>query len=411
MIKLLPHQSAALERTRKFNNVAYYHDMGLGKTFVGAEKAVQFGSRQILVVCQKSKINDWIEHFTEHYSMPVFDLSKQKEIDVSYIGVGVINYDLLTRRQSLLNMRDFTLMLDESSMIQNETAKRTKVVLKMKPSHIILLSGTPVGGKYEHLYSQLKLLGVQMNKAQYWEKFIRYHLANFGGYDVKMVDGYKNTDELIGILKDHGADFIKTEEVINLPEQRFIPVVHSVTKEYKELLKTGVTEWNGDELIADNPLKRLLYLRGICATSSERMKALSDLLESTSKRVVVFYNFNAELFAMKKIVGERRVSVVNGTMKDTTNFMNHEHSVLFVQYQSGAMGLNLQIADIIIYNSLPLSSELYEQSKKRIHRVGQTRPCTYYILKCRNSVEEKIEKTLDMRKDYTDKLFTRDYGL
>lgn len=409
MVTLLPHQVNALTRVEGHDRVAFYHDMGLGKTFVGAEKAIMFNDKQILVVCQKSKVRDWIEHFECFYNRNVYDFTKK--CNTSFNGVAVINYDLLTRREDLLKLRNFTLMLDESSMIQNETAKRTKVVLKMKPSHIVLLSGTPVGGKYEHLYSQLKLLGVQMNKAQYWEKFIRYHLANFGGYDVKMVDGYKNTDELIGILKDHGADFIKTEEVINLPEQRFIPVVHSVTKEYKELLKTGVTEWNGDELIADNPLKRLLYLRGICATSSERMKALSDLLESTSKRVVVFYNFNAELFAMKKIVGERRVSVVNGTMKDTTNFMNHEYSALFVQYQSGAMGLNLQIADIIIYNSLPLSSELYEQSKKRIHRVGQTRPCTYYILKCRNSVEEKIEKTLDMRKDYTDKLFTRDYGL
>ena len=409
MVTLLPHQVNALTRVEGHDRVAFYHDMGLGKTFVGAEKAIMFNDKQILVVCQKSKVRDWIEHFECFYNRNVYDFTKK--CDILFNGVAVINYDLLTRREDLLKLRNFTLMLDESSMIQNETAKRTKVVLKMKPSHIILLSGTPVGGKYEHLYSQLKLLGVQMNKAQYWEKFIRYHLANFGGYDVKMVDGYKNTDELIGILKDHGADFIKTEEVINLPEQRFIPVVHSVTKEYKELLKTGVTEWNGDELIADNPLKRLLYLRGICATSSERMKALSDLLESTSKRVVVFYNFNAELFAMKKIVGERRVSVVNGSVKDTTNFMNHEYSVLFVQYQSGAMGLNLQIADIIIYNSLPLSSELYEQSKKRIHRVGQTRPCTYYILKCRNSVEEKIEKTLDMRKDYTDKLFTRDYGL
>ena len=409
MVTLLPHQVNALTRVEGHDRVAFYHDMGLGKTFVGAEKAIMFNDKQILVVCQKSKVRDWIEHFECFYNRNVYDFTKK--CDTSFNGVAVINYDLLTRREDLLKLRNFTLMLDESSMIQNETAKRTKIILKMKPSHIILLSGTPVGGKYEHLYSQLKLLGVQMNKAQYWEKFIRYHLSNFGGYDVKMVDGYKNTDELIGILKDHGADFIKTEEVINLPEQRFIPVVHSVTKEYNELLKTGVTEWNGDELIADNPLKRLLYLRGICATSSERMKALSDLFESTSKRVVVFYNFNAELFAMKKIVGERRVSVVNGAMKDTTNFMNHEYSVLFVQYQSGAMGLNLQIADIIIYNSLPLSSELYEQSKKRIHRVGQTRPCTYYILKCRNSVEEKIEKTLDMRKDYTDKLFTRDYGL
>ena len=79
MIKLLPHQIAALERTKKFNNVAYYHDMGLGKTFVGAEKAIRYESERILVVCQKSKINDWIEHFNTHYSLPVFDLSKKKE--------------------------------------------------------------------------------------------------------------------------------------------------------------------------------------------------------------------------------------------------------------------------------------------------------------------------------------------
>ena len=409
MIKLLPHQSAALERTRKFNNVAYYHDMGLGKTFVGAEKAVQFGSRQILVVCQKSKINDWIEHFTEHYSMPVFDLSKQKELDASYIGVGVINYDLLTRRQSLLNMRDFVLMLDESSMIQNETAKRTRVVMRLKPSHIILLSGTPVGGKYEHLYSQLRLLGYKINKQQYWERFINYRVANFGGNQVKLVTGYKNIDQLKDILKSYGADFIKTEEVISLPEQSFIRCSQPIPKQYRQLLKDGHTIINDEEVIADNPLKKLLYLRGICATSDERMKALSDLLESTSKRVVVFYNFNAELFAMKKIVGERRVSVVNGTMKDMTNFMNHEYSVLFVQYQSGAMGLNLQIANIIIYNSLPLSSELYEQSKKRIHRVSQTRPCFYYILKCAGSVEDNIERTLNLRRDYTNALFESEF--
>ena len=221
------------------------------------------------------------------------------------------------------------------------------------------------------------------------------------------------TPELIAdasfLAMENGADFIKTEEVISLPEQSFIRCSQPIPKQYRQLLKDGHTIINDEEVIADNPLKKLLYLRGICATSDERMKALSDLLESTSKRVVVFYNFNAELFAMKKIVGERRVSVVNGTMKDMTNFMNHEYSVLFVQYQSGAMGLNLQIANIIIYNSLPLSSELYEQSKKRIHRVSQTRPCFYYILKCAGSVEDNIERTLNLRRDYTNALFESEF--
>lgn len=63
-----------------------------------------------------------------------------------------------------MSLEDFTLLLDESSMIQNDKAKRTKAILKLKASNVILLSGTPVGGKYENLYSQLKLLGWKITK-------------------------------------------------------------------------------------------------------------------------------------------------------------------------------------------------------------------------------------------------------
>lgn len=38
-MQLYPHQQTALEKTAHFNRVAYYLDMGLGKTFVGSEKA------------------------------------------------------------------------------------------------------------------------------------------------------------------------------------------------------------------------------------------------------------------------------------------------------------------------------------------------------------------------------------
>ena len=82
-----------------------------------------------------------------------------------------------------------------------------------------------------------------------------------------------------------------------------------------------------------------------------------------------------------------------------------EGSILFIQYQAGAMGLNLQKANKIVYFTPPLSSELFEQSKKRIHRIGQDKTCFYYYLTCKNSIEEKIYKTLKMRKDYTEALF------
>ena len=37
-MELYEHQKKALKLTENFENVAYYLDMGLGKTFVGAEK-------------------------------------------------------------------------------------------------------------------------------------------------------------------------------------------------------------------------------------------------------------------------------------------------------------------------------------------------------------------------------------
>ena len=172
-MKLYPHQQEVLKQTENLNKVAFYMDMGLqlGKTFVGSEKMIQLNKRVNLVICQKSKVNDWVEHFKAHYSMGVFDLTDKNGliafltnagypngIEPTFTVVGVINYDLIFRRKELANLKDFTLMLDESSLIQNECAKRSKFILKrLQPSNVILLSGTPTSGKYERLWSQMNL--------------------------------------------------------------------------------------------------------------------------------------------------------------------------------------------------------------------------------------------------------------
>ena len=92
-------------------------------------------------------------------------------------------------------------------------------------------------------------------------------------------------------------------------------------------------------------------------------------------------------------------------MNDLKNYEDQENSITLIQYQAGSMGLNLQKANKMIYFSLPLQSDLFEQSKKRIHRIGQKNTCLYYYLITKNSVEEKILKVLKERKDFTDKLF------
>ena len=416
-MKLFDYQEKALALTSDKDNSAFYYDMGLGKTFIGSERLRLYGKRVNIVVCQKSKIKDWCEHFKEHYTdYAVFDLTNKKDMQAFmvypiYKCIGIINYELAYRREELRKLKDFTMMLDESSMIKNETAKRTKFMLSLKPSHTILLSGTPTDGKYEFLYSQLRLLGWKITKTAYYNRYIKTELRSYGGPTFRVVTGYKNVSELKAKLKEYGAVFAKAEEVIKLPEKKFIKEYSTVSSDYKKFMKDRIIKIDDKELTGDSTLSKRLYARMLCsAYSKDKISRLIDLVNSTSDRVIIFYNFNTELEALKKAVSDRPISIVNGQVKDLKAYENNDNSVTLIQYQAGAMGLNLQKANRIIYFSLPERSELFEQSKARICRIGQEKQCYYHIMMCCKSVEEKIYECLLMRKDYTDELFRKEFG-
>lgn len=400
--------------------------MGLGKTYTGGEKLIELGASVNLVICQKSKIQDWIDHFKNNYNggyldtdFYIYDLTNKGEYQKFLLSpklqdkhdlIGVINYELAFRRPELSKLTDFTLLLDESSLIQNEKAKRSKFILnKLKPTNVILLSGTPTGGKYENLYSQLKLLGWNISKTTYWNTYIDYHFEDMGGFPVRFIDGYKNVDRLKRKMREYGCHFLKTEDVLDLPDQVFTTVKVPISKEYKIFRKDRVVEFDGKQLVGDNTLTKMIYERQLCAQYSKaKLEAFKDLVESTEDRLIVFYNFTAELDELLTYINlhtDRPFSVVNGQCKGLGQYEAFSHSITFIQYQAGAMGLNLQKANKIIYYSPPLSSELYEQSKKRIHRIGQQGTCYYYNLTVTGSIEEKIYKTLAMRRDYTNDLF------
>ncbi len=424
-MQLYEHQKQALEQTKGFNKVAYYLDMGLGKTFVGSEKMVQLGSDTNIIICQKSKINDWMKHFKDHYpKIQIYNLTDKKQLDdfishdtawAGYPGatmtVGIINYDLVFRRSELLQLEHFTLMLDESSQIQNDTAKRTKFILKMKPDNVILLSGTPTSGKYENLWSQMHLLGWEISKELYNRQYVNWVKVEQDGFIHFVIDKeepYKNVDRLKKKMRDHGSVFMKTEECFDLPEQIFIPITVPKTKEYNTFRKKGLVTIEGTELVGDSTLTKRLYSRMLCGHyNKDKLQAFKDLASSTKDRLIVFYNFNAELDALQRIAAEleRPISQVNGHVKDLTAYENEEDSITLVQYQAGAMGLNLQKANKVVFFTLTDKSELFEQAKKRVHRIGQNKTCFYYLMMCKDSVEEVILETLNQRKDFTDYLF------
>ena len=186
------------------------------------------------------------------------------------------------------------------------------------------------------------------------------------------------------------------------------------SKEYKKFKKNHYIQINDKELIGDSVLTQILYERQLCGQySQDKLKAFEDLVESTEDRLIVFYNFTEEWYKLGQITDKlgRPSSVVNGRFKHSEILNNHENGILFVQYQAGAYGLNLQLANKVIYFSLPLgigSCDLWEQSKKRIHRIGQDKTCFYYYLLVKNSIEMWNLDLLKTGKELTDDLFKKE---
>ena len=429
MIQLYEHQKRALEQTAGRSRCAYYLDMGLGKTFVGSEKLKELNAKVNLVVCQKSKVQDWVHHFRTYYpEYRTYDATSNKKDEKRHYFYGfwmtyrngsffpsiiVINYDLLWRRQDLMDLRDFTLLLDESSLIQNPSAKRSKFILKMHPENVILLSGTPTGGKYERLWSQLHLLGWPISRKLYDQTYMVWdYIENWQtGYRIPVVKGYKNVPRLKEKMREYGCVFMKTEECFDLPQQQDMLIKVNTSSDYTKFMKHRYLQMsNGVELVGDTTLTARLYARQLCGQySKDKLSAVADLIDSTEDRLIIFYNFTAEMEMLRKLCGDRPVSIVNGSTKDLRAYEEHSDSITLIQYQAGAHGLNLQKARRIIYYTLPESSELFEQSRKRIHRIGQDQTCFYYIPVCKGSIEEKILQALKMRRDYTDALFKQDF--
>ena len=332
------------------------------------------------------------------------------------IVIVVINYELAWRRPELSRLGEITLLLDESSLIQNATAKQTKFVMRLDATNVVLLSGTPCGGKFENLWTQSRLLGWNITQDEFNRRYVNWDIIKIGNMYHKVVskrNPYKNVDELKENLRLHGAVFMKTEECFELPKQRFFTVKTQPSNHYKKFKKTRVIEVEGNQFVGNTPLNYRLGLRMLASRYSQaKLDAFSDMLESTNERLVVFYSFVTERNALVELCERagKPISRIDGDVKDLSAYENEDNSVTLCQYQAGSMGLNLQRSHIVVYFSLPERSELFEQSKKRIHRIGQGESCLYYIMMSANSIDEYIFKALQQKKDYTDELFREQFG-
>src|SRR5438552_7080957 len=72
---------------------------------------------------------------------------------------------------------------------------------------------------------------------------------------------------------------------------------------------------------------------------------------------------------------------------------------------AGGAGMNLQVADTVINLEVPWNLAILEQRIARVHRMGQHRPVQVFNLVMRDSIEERVLRTLEQKRSLFGALF------
>lgn len=428
-LSLYNHQKLALNYLRTHEGFALFMGQGTGKTLptlMVLLELYEIGEiENALIVCPKSVIEGWRDNIEKGFSRESI-----KKFDKF---LSIINYDVVWKKRlaPVYDIEWGAVVLDEAHAIKNKGTNRSNFLLNLslKSKYRYILTGTPTGNaKMENLWSlftflyPVKYRGVLRSQIfGTWTNFIqRYCITNEWYQPYR----YVNINELQDVMDRYSYRVLK-EECLELPEK--LPDVKYMVdlaekKKYKEMAKDGtIAEL---DILAGNSLVRSLKLRTMCSgfildenkkkyeLKNNKIKVLKELIEEWDNKFVIFCNFTSSIDTVSQLLDEMKFKhiILDGRQKDKTiwrRFQEDENiKVIVCQYESASEGINLHAADTIVYYEPTLKTITLEQSRDRIHRIGQTKKCSYYHLLTRGTIEVAIYNSLANFTDFTEKLFT-----
>ena len=140
------------------------------------------------------------------------------------------------------------------------------------------------------------------------------------------------------------------------------------------------------------------------------------MLEDLDPRenVVVFCIFRHDLEAIHRAAGKnkRKCFELSGSENTLDDWKRTEGAVIAVQIQAGSEGIDMTKANHAIYFSIPHSLAMYNQSKARLYRPGQTRPVSFCHLLAEGTIDEALYKSLMKKEDVIESIKegTFDFG-
>jgi SNF2 family DNA or RNA helicase len=409
-----------------------FNEAGTGKTSAAiwaADYLMSIGMiRKVLVICPLSIMHSaWqadIVKTAMHRTCGVAygPSEKRKKIINNGYDFTIINYDGTHVVMNELVAADFDLIIvDEANAYKTASTKRWKTLAKMiKPTTWLwMMTGTPASQSPLDAYGIAKLVSpYRVPKFMTgWRDRVMFQITRF-----KWLPRENSEAEVYRALQP--AIRYTKAECLDLPEvvyqTREVALTPQATLFYKRLKTQMLIEAAGEQISAVNAaasINKLLQISGGAVYTdtrevvefdiNPRLNALSEVLDETVNKVVVFVPYTHTIELVWNYLTEQGISceVIQGSVSALrrsdiiSRFQTQERPrVLVIQPQAASHGVTLTAADTVVFWSPVMSVETYLQCIARIDRVGQKNKMTVVHLEG-SEIERKMYRLLQNKVD------------
>lgn len=437
-VPLYPYQQEGMLHL-VFNERALLADeMGLGKTIQAIAACVLLrklkGIKRVLIIVPASLKTEWEEQIVKFTGLPVQLIQGSRHVRLQQYKLDsfffLANYEQvrndLEEIQELLNPD--VIVLDEAQRIKNWQAKTSTKIKKLQSPYAFVLTGTPLENRIDEIYSLMQVVDPNV-----FGPLFRFN-RDFYVFDEKgKTIGLQNIDKLHAKLKNVLLRRRKNEVEDQLPER--IVNFYFVAMEEEQRKRYTDYEDKVARLLAsakERPLRKeeqellqlwLACMRMICDTPyildkdckicpkiTELEHILAQLLANKENKIIIFSEWVKMLDLVQELLKALNIdyAVHTGSVpqdkrrREINRFKEDPNCRVFLSSDSGATGLNLQVANVVINLDLPWNPAKYEQRIARAWRKHQKRIVQIINLVCEDSIEQRMINLLSAKKILAD---------
>ncbi len=412
-----------------------FSEPGTGKTLSAlwaADYLMERGDvRRCLILCplsimQSAWLND-LNNSIIHRSAIVahhYQASRRIEMVQQNYEFVIANYDGLNLiANEIINDGRFDLVIvDEANAYKTMTTKRWKSLNSLiKPTtHLWMMTGTPASQSPVDAYGLARLVNPN-NVPKFftgWRDKVMNKVTQFK-WAAKASAAADVHTALQPAIRFTKAQCLDLPPVITMTRE--VPLTPQQAKYYNLLKERMVVQAAGETITAINAaagLSKLLQIScGAAYTddheviefdSAPRLAVLEEILEETSRKVIIFALFRSTIDTIHTYLTKKGIATecIHGDIPpskraDTIRrFQNDKDPrVLVMQPQASAHGITLTAADTVVFYGPLMSVEQYIQCIARADRKGQDSDKVTVIHIQGSPVEKKRFKDLENRVD------------